>query len=40
VSKFLLTYLHNTGFNYAYRYPIHGKDTVLVFCRGNSCRPA
>jgi hypothetical protein len=33
VSKFLLTYLHNTGFNYAYRYAIHGKDTVLVYKR-------
>ena len=33
VSKFLLTYLKNTGFNYAYRYPEHGKDQVLVFKR-------
>jgi len=34
VSKFLLTYLHNTGFNFAYRQEIHGKDQVLVYKRG------
>src|SRR5215472_273988 len=33
VSKFLLTYLHNTGFNFAYRQEIHGKDQVLVYKR-------
>jgi hypothetical protein len=33
VSKFLLTYLHNTGFNYVYRYAIHGNDQVLVYKR-------
>jgi hypothetical protein len=33
VSKFLLTFLHNTGFSYAYNQKIHGKDTVLVYKR-------
>jgi hypothetical protein len=33
VSKFLLSYLHATGFRYWYRYQIHGKDTVLVYKR-------
>jgi hypothetical protein len=33
VSKFLLTFLHKTGFQYSYRYSIHGKDTVLVYKR-------
>jgi hypothetical protein len=33
VSKFLLTFLNNTGFNFDYRYPVHGKDTVLVYKR-------
>jgi hypothetical protein len=33
VSKFLLTFLHKTGFNYAYNQKIHGKDTVLVYKR-------
>src|SRR5215813_4717304 len=34
VSNFLLTYLHNTGFHFAYLQEIHGKDTVLVYKRG------
>jgi hypothetical protein len=34
VSKFLLTYLRNTGFHFAYLQEIHGKDTVLVYKRG------
>jgi hypothetical protein len=34
VSKFLLTYLHNTRFHFAYLQRIHGKDTVLVYRRG------
>jgi hypothetical protein len=33
VSKFLLTFLHKTGFSYAYNQKIHGKDTVLVYKR-------
>ncbi|HET7247535.1 MAG TPA: hypothetical protein VFJ07_22175 [Streptosporangiaceae bacterium] len=33
VSKFLLTYLHETGFNFAYLHKIHDKDTVLVYKR-------
>jgi hypothetical protein len=33
VSKFLLTYLHETGFKFAYLQKIHGKDTVLVYKR-------
>ena len=33
VSKFLLTFLHNTGFNFDYLQKIHGKDTVLVYKR-------
>jgi hypothetical protein len=33
VSKFLLTYLHETGFKWAYNQKIHGKDTVLVYKR-------
>jgi hypothetical protein len=33
VSKFLLSYLHKTGFNFAYNQKIHGKDTVLVYKR-------
>ena len=33
VSKFLLSYLHKTGFNFAYGYPKHGKDQVLVYKR-------
>jgi len=33
VSKFLLTYLHETGFNFAYNQQIHGKDYVLVYKR-------
>jgi hypothetical protein len=33
VSKFLLTFLHNTGFTFAYNQKIHGKDTVLVYKR-------
>src|SRR5215470_3783844 len=34
VSKFLLSYLHETGFNFSYLQEIHGKDTVLVYKRG------
>jgi hypothetical protein len=34
VSKFLLTYLHKTGFHFAYLQEIHGKNTVLVYKRG------
>jgi hypothetical protein len=33
VSKFLLTFLHNAGFKFAYLQQIHGKDTVLVYKR-------
>jgi hypothetical protein len=33
VSKFLLTFLHNTGFKFDYLQEIHGKDTVLVYKR-------
>jgi hypothetical protein len=33
VSNFLLTFLKETGFHYAYRYPMHGKDSVLVYKR-------
>jgi hypothetical protein len=33
VSKFLLSYLHETGFKWVYRYPLHGKDQVLVYKR-------
>ena len=33
ISKFLLTFLHNTGFKFAYLQKIHGKDTVLVYKR-------
>jgi hypothetical protein len=33
VSKFLLSYLQKTGFRWDYRYPVHGKDTVLVYKR-------
>jgi len=33
VNKFLLTYLHETGFKFAYLQEIHGKDTVLVYKR-------
>jgi len=33
VSKFLLTFLNNTGFNFDYLQKIHGKDTVLVYKR-------
>jgi hypothetical protein len=33
VSKFLLSYLHKTGFGFDYPYPKHGKDTVLVYKR-------
>ena len=33
VSRFLLSYLHQTGFRWDYRYPVHGKDTVLVYKR-------
>jgi len=33
VSKFLLTFLHETGFSFDYLYSVHGKDTVLVYKR-------
>ncbi len=33
VSKFLLTFLHKTGFQFDYLSSIHGKDTVLVYKR-------
>jgi len=33
VSKFLLTYLNNTGFKFSYLQKIHDKDTVLVYKR-------
>jgi hypothetical protein len=33
VSKFLLAFLHQTGFNFSYLQQIHGKDTVLVYKR-------
>ena len=33
VSKFLLTFLHKTGFNFSYLQKVHGKDTVLVYKR-------
>jgi hypothetical protein len=33
VSKFLLSYLHKTGFSFSYGYPKHAKDEVLVFER-------
>jgi len=33
VSRFLLTFLHNTGFNFAYLHQIHDQDTVLVYKR-------
>ena len=33
VSKFLLSYLHKTGFSFSYLQKIHGKDTVLVYKR-------
>src|SRR5499427_4844005 len=33
VSKFLLSYLKETGFTWVYRYPLHGKDQVLVYKR-------
>jgi hypothetical protein len=36
VSKFLLTYLHETGFKFAYLQKIHGKDTVLVYKRASA----
>jgi hypothetical protein len=36
VSQFLLTFLQETGFRFAYRYPIHGRDSVLVYQRTTS----
>jgi hypothetical protein len=33
VSTFLLSYLHATGFRFAYLYPHHAKDAVLVYKR-------
>ena len=36
VSKFLLSYLHSTGFNFAYLYKVHGKDTILVYKRAKA----
>jgi hypothetical protein len=35
VSNFLLTFLHETGFKFAYLQKIHGKDTVLVYKRAS-----
>src|SRR5215475_6816174 len=40
VSKFLLTYLHKTGFNFAYLQEINGKNAVLVYKRGEPARSA
>jgi len=34
VTKFLESYLKETGFHFAYLQKIHGKDTVLVYRRG------
>jgi hypothetical protein len=34
VSKFILSYLQQTGFRFAYRYPLHGRDSVLVYRNG------
>jgi hypothetical protein len=36
VSKFLLTFLQETGFRFDYQYPAHGKDTVLVYKRASA----
>jgi hypothetical protein len=33
VSRFLLTFLHETGFRFAYLHQVHDKDTVLVYRR-------
>ena len=33
VTKFLESYLHQTGFHFAYLQKIHGKDAVLVYRR-------
>jgi hypothetical protein len=33
VSKFLITFLHQTGFKFAYNQQVHGKDFVLVYKR-------
>jgi hypothetical protein len=33
VSKFLVPFLHETGFRFDYLTSIHGKDTVLVYKR-------
>ncbi len=33
VSSFIIPYLRDTGFRYDYRYPMHGRDSVLVFRR-------
>jgi hypothetical protein len=33
VSRFLLSFLHSTGYHFAYLQQIHGKDTVLVYKR-------
>jgi len=33
VSKFLISYLKETGFHFAYNQKIHDKDYVLVYKR-------
>jgi len=33
VASFVLPYLRATGFRFAYRYPVHGRDSVLVYRR-------
>jgi len=33
VTTFLLNYLHATGFHFAYLYPHHVKDAMLVYKR-------
>jgi hypothetical protein len=36
VSKFLLTFLQKTGFNFDYNQQVHGKDYVLVYKRAQA----
>jgi hypothetical protein len=36
VSNFLLTFLHETGFRFAYLHQVHDKDTVLVYKRASA----
>ena len=33
VSTYLLSFLHATGFHFAYLYPHHAKDAMLVYQR-------